>query len=324
MKRKQCLSLVLAMLLMLATLSGCKPKTDINSQPETSQQTESQAEESQQTESQTEEAQQMESQAEESQQTESQQEESQAPEFPLVLADNEYATLTLTDAYVRDGFMLEVEAVNKTDSEMEISLDHETVNGMRLNLFWSNLLAPGETQNLQIYFQDGELEKQHLTAEEIHTVCFSFVGRWSEDGGESSFLSVCVFAPQGEAAVQEPVNYEPEEGDITLLQSEDYAFYVLGSRFENGALVFDCYAENNGDGLRAIWMEYALINEEYFEDAVVFTLPAGTRQYQEIRFEPYMLEDYGITEIDSVIFGLSVRDADGARLEEKEVVVIGK
>lgn len=116
--------------------------------------------------------------------------------YPLVLFDNEYMTLILTDVYENMGLMCEVQAINKTDKELEISLTNEAVNGFNFNLYWWNMLMPGETSNQQMYIQDGWLENIGLTASSVSTFSFTFKGAYSTDGENwVEFYEDCVIYP---------------------------------------------------------------------------------------------------------------------------------
>lgn len=330
MKIKRLLALALSLMMALSMLSGCGSRQKENgAASETESQTESTKEEESTQNNESSDnggsAQAGESsQAEDRAGTEeSSEEEAKTPELPAELFENEYASVTVTNYTVGDGFLLEMEVTNVSGFDMEVSFDHETVNGMRVSTEWAEQIAADETKNFQIRFPETMLEEQHVDPEDVHTVCFKFVGRWEkEGGGEASFVEECEYFPFGQEAVKEPETYLPGDADIALLDAGDYALYVLGTRWEDGAFVLDCYAQNDRSDLTAIWIGYALINDEFFEDAVVFRLPSGARQYGEIRFEPYMLADYGITEVYDLILGLSVRDQDNNRLEDKEVTVI--
>ncbi len=117
--------------------------------------------------------------------------------LPLVLFDNEYMTLILTASYERMGYMAEVQAINKTDHELEISLSNEAVNGFEFSLYWWNMLDAGETSNLQMYIQDGWLENIGLTPTNISTFSFTFKGAYSPDGEKwEEFYEDCVIYPQ--------------------------------------------------------------------------------------------------------------------------------
>ena len=119
-----------------------------------------------------------------------------AQTYPLVLFDNEYMTLILTDVYENMGLMCEVQAINKTDKELEISLTNEAVNGFNFNLYWWNMLMPGETSNQQMYIQDGWLENIGLTASSVSTFSFTFKGAYSTDGENwVEFYEDCVIYP---------------------------------------------------------------------------------------------------------------------------------
>ena len=333
MKIKRLLALALSLTLALSMLSGCGRRQKENgatSESESQESTETESQSSTETESQDSTG----SESQDSTETDSQGssevsessiEEVTESEPPANLFENEFASAIVTNSAAEDGFWLELEVTNLSGFDMEVSLDNETVNGMRVSLEWADQVKAGETGSFRIHFPETVLEAQHIAPEDIHTVSFTFVGRWQKDGGgEASFAAECACFPQGEEAAKEPDTYLPGETDIILLDDGDYAFYVLGTRWEDGAFVLDCYAQNDRGELTAIWMEYALINDEYFEDAVVFRLPAGARQYGEIRFEAYMLADYGITEVYDLIMGLSVRDGNNGRLKDEEVTVIGE
>ncbi|MBQ4186894.1 MAG: hypothetical protein II642_03320 [Firmicutes bacterium] len=153
--------------------------------------------ESSTTESSTTESSTTESSTTESSQTEESSESSGgAQTYPLVLFDNEYMTLILTDVYENMGLMCEVQAINKTDKELEISLTNEAVNGFNFNLYWWNMLMPGETSNQQMYIQDGWLENIGLTASSVSTFSFTFKGAYSTDGENwVEFYEDCVIYP---------------------------------------------------------------------------------------------------------------------------------
>ena len=164
---------------------------------ESSENSESSTTESSTTESSTTESSTTESSTTESSQTEESSGSSGGTQtYPLVLFDNEYMTLILTDVYENMGLMCEVQAINKTDKELEISLTNEAVNGFNLNLYWWNMLMPGETSNQQMYIQDGWLENIGLTASSVSTFSFTFKGAYSTDGENwVEFYEDCVIYP---------------------------------------------------------------------------------------------------------------------------------
>ncbi len=164
---------------------------------ESSENSESSTTESSTTESSTTESSTTESSTTESSQTEESSGSSGGTQtYPLVLFDNEYMTLILTDVYENMGLMCEVQAINKTDKELEISLTNEAVNGFNFNLYWWNMLMPGETSNQQMYIQDGWLENIGLTASSVSTFSFTFKGAYSTDGENwVEFYEDCVIYP---------------------------------------------------------------------------------------------------------------------------------
>ena len=164
---------------------------------ESSENSESSTTESSTTESSTTESSTTESSTTESSQTEESSGSSGGTQtYPLVLFDNEYMTLILTDVYENMGLLCEVQALNKTDKELEISLTNEAVNGFNFNLYWWNMLMPGETSNQQMYIQDGWLENIGLTASSVSTFSFTFKGAYSTDGENwVEFYEDCVIYP---------------------------------------------------------------------------------------------------------------------------------
>ena len=164
---------------------------------ESSENSESSTTESSTTESSTTESSTTESSTTESSQTEESSGSSGGTQtYPLVLFDNEYMTLILTDVYENMGLMCEVQAINKTDKELEISLTNEAVNGFNFNLYWWNMLMPGESSNQQMYIQDGWLENIGLTASSVSTFSFTFKGAYSTDGENwVEFYEDCVIYP---------------------------------------------------------------------------------------------------------------------------------
>lgn len=94
----------------------------------------------------------------------------QAKATDQVLLDNEYLSVTLTEIYHDSiwGYSLGLYVVNKSDSNIMVSVDDASVNGYMLDPFFANEILAGKTGFTSVSWSDSSFEENGIeTVENI-------------------------------------------------------------------------------------------------------------------------------------------------------------
>ena len=102
--------------------------------------------------------------------------EREALDSDIVLADNDYVTVTVTGIAVDDiwGYGPEVYLVNKTDTETMFSLSDSSVNGYMSDPFWAKSVSPGKCAFSKINWSKSSLEELGITDPENEIEALEF------------------------------------------------------------------------------------------------------------------------------------------------------
>ena len=97
-------------------------------------------------------------------------------ETDVVLIDNDYVTVTLVSSgSTWSGYALELYVQNKTDTEIMMSVDDASINGIMCDPTWAATLGAGHSSYETISWYSSQLEESNVSSDSISTIEFTFV-----------------------------------------------------------------------------------------------------------------------------------------------------
>lgn len=122
--------------------------------------------------------------------------EREAQESDIVLMDNEYCSVIVTDKDPDSfwGYDLYVYLLNKTDKTLMFSAENVSVNGTACDPYWAATVAPGKCSNTVVYWFDTTLEDAGITQVRDITMTLSMMDLDSWPDGTLSTETV-TFTP---------------------------------------------------------------------------------------------------------------------------------
>ncbi|MBR4866802.1 MAG: toll/interleukin-1 receptor domain-containing protein [Clostridia bacterium] len=148
----------------------------------------------------------------------------------MVLADNEQIKVTAIDTVVDDRYYtLSLAVENKGMGDLYLTTQNFYLDGVAFDPDWRGTLKTGDTSLVEMLWNRETMLKYGLDPEKITLIEGEMSGRYLDNSGEIDICPV-VYHPYGQENVK-MVTYTPEEGDVVLLDTEEFLVVATDSYF---------------------------------------------------------------------------------------------
>lgn len=227
----------------------------------------------------------------------------------ITLVDNEDITIRVTGEDTSDSweYILNVYMENKTDRSLTLSVLDGSINGLMLDLYGYETLSAGKKVNttFSVYWED--LETAGISEITDIGLCL-----WVRDDDYSELLDgIFHIYPQGEAAAA-PYVRSSQTGDLILLGNDFLSLTVVGSDYDDYWEEYEIYLylENRTDREMGLYLDNFSVSDYMVSCWWGDELMPGSSAYSVIYVDKDVLEQNGITEVDSIEFELYGYDSD--------------
>ena len=231
----------------------------------------------------------------------------------IVIVDDENCTMIITGINPDGdwGMELSIYLENKTDKKLMFAWSNVSVNGYLVDSYWANEVAAGKKLNGIINFYTDDFDQCNITsADEIE---FDLMVYDSDDWSADYLVDeIFTLYPTGLDADSVVV---PErtvvDGEQVVVDNENLTF-IIESVDPNAdwGYTLNCYIENKTDmNLMLSWDDVS-VNDYMVNPYWVSEVPAGKREYSEIRFYSEDFEANGISDVQVIEYRLSAYEID--------------
>lgn len=228
-----------------------------------------------------------------------------------VLVDNEDLLFKIA-AIQNDpiwGYTLKVQIENKTDKALMFALNDVSVNGFMCDPFFAVTVTAGMKANKDISFSTDTFEQIGIS--QVTNITFELRVYDSNNLSDDEILDeTFTIYPAGKEADQ---NYTrvPQDGDIILFDTQDCAMVITGFRWDSiWGYCADVYLINRTDDELMFSVGEAAVNGYMCNPYFATTVSEGKQAIASITWTKDVLEDNGITEIESIRLPIRVYDAE--------------
>ncbi len=254
--------------------------------------------------------------------------ETQEPvEYPVseeVLADNEYARMTLVNAK-RDewgDYAFEIRCENKTeDTNLYFAIDNEVVNGWLVESYFSETVEPGSDLTSSLYMFSSDLEPAGIESPDRMEL---YIRIFDADSWDPDYIvdDVITVYPTGlsEADIVEPAR-PAKSSEYVVADNDDFTFIIVGEKDQEGSFSFGAgalqvYIKNKSDKKLYFEWDDVYVNGVEADPYFGCTLPAGQQTAYDMSFDVSNFEDNTFESYEKVEFTLKVRDDEDWESED--------
>lgn len=224
----------------------------------------------------------------------------------LVSDDNVVAELVSTEGDIASGYTWNLHVENKTDKDIQITMDNTVVNGLSLDPYWTERIPAGESSDSQAVWSPDMFSKVDMTGDitEVRSTLRAF-----DLTDYDTFLQEDISVrPNGD----EVVYYErtPLDSDLVVFSKDDYEMILIDSELNQwDEFQLNAYVVNKGDSMLLIqgtdWKINGSIECDPFWSVM---LAPHTAAYTNISWSDWSLQGTGITAFESIDCNINIMD----------------
>jgi hypothetical protein len=227
--------------------------------------------------------------------------------FSQVLIDDEnvYVELKSIEPDSIGGYTWKMNLKNRTDKTLMYSMENTSVNGVMIDPFWAEEVAPGKEANSDVSWSTSDFENNGI--DQVTEVSFTLHVYDSEDFETDYADQDFTIYPLGEDAAQNNTR-EAGENDVTLFETDQCAMRVTGVD-PNGDMGYtlDVTLINNTDQDVYFSVENASINGIMCDPFWASEVAAGKSSNTEISWATDTLSEAGLDASSVTTIDLPVR-----------------
>ena len=209
------------------------------------------------------------------------------------------------------GYTIAALVENNTDKTMMFSIDQASINGIMMDPFWAEEVAPGKKSNVSISWFESDFEEAGINPEDVSAIEFELRIHDSEDiFADAAVDDVFTIYPYGEenAVAAERAD---EEGDLVLFDTDECKMVLTGYNAEDlFGFTVRAYLVNKTDTPLMFSIDSASVNGFMADPFWATTVAGGKNSTSDITWMSSDLEENNIETVEELEFVVHVYPED--------------
>lgn len=230
----------------------------------------------------------------------------------MVAVDNEECAITCTKMELDDiwGYTLTVQLENRSaDKTYVFSVDKAAINGVQMDPYFIEDVAPGKKANEEITFFDDDLEENGITEYTDIELTFRVYDSADWNADDAAYETFHVYPYGEENAVS--FTRTPQPTDQVLVDNENVTIIATGyEKDETMGYTVNLFLMNKTDVDMLVSIDDASVNGFMADPFYATSVAAGKSAFGHISWADSTLEENDISEVNDIEFTLSAYDAD--------------
>ncbi|MBO4280685.1 MAG: hypothetical protein J5872_02420 [Lachnospiraceae bacterium] len=230
-----------------------------------------------------------------------------------VIYENDEFAFTVVKADEDDfwGFELKLLCENKTsDKKLSFSMDDVSVNGYRLDPYWSTEVAAGKKENSNAYFNTDRFKDIGITSADAiqFTLRVYDSDNWWDEGDKlkETFTIYPTGLSAGEVKIPERRKTSTEQ---VVVNDDQFTAIILDNVYDEvWGYTVNFYFENNSDKKVSFNFDDVSVNGYMLDPYFTVTLAPGMKAYDSMSFSDTRLKDSNITKVEEIEYKIRIYD----------------